>query len=105
MKDLQKINDVLGGRLPRSCPACQENPVWTYGGVSAVKKFGEGLVVPMSAATPLVKISCSNCGYTMLFNAVKMGLVSSDPYPRVNQAPSLFQRFIAAVKAFSVKRK
>jgi hypothetical protein len=65
---------------PKSCPICKQNN-WTISESLALiprliqdgKETAEGLVYPHFLVT------CGTCGYTLFFNAVVAGLLSSKP--------------------------
>lgn len=61
--------------LPRKCPACTQPGPWAIGTVCELREFNQGSLVVGGPVTPLVSVSCSNCGATQLFNAIRLGVV------------------------------
>lgn len=60
----------FGGKVP-SCPICKGN--WGIANKLAHVSAGHPLT---TASFPCVVTLCNNCGYSQLFNAIKMGVVS-----------------------------
>lgn len=71
-----RVSNVWKGK--RECPICIPTTVWTIGSLVEVKEFNEGNHCPGAAITPLVQVQCNNCGYTVLFNAIELGVVDRD---------------------------
>jgi hypothetical protein len=70
-------------RMPGGVPVC---PVSRHQSWGVAEYVGQAVVYPVNAARwlpetayPFVMIICTGCGYTMLFNAVQLGLY---PLPR-----------------------
>lgn len=59
------------------CPVCAES-TWN---VNEVASLQVGMGVLGGKQYPLVPVFCTNCGYTVLFNAVIGGLVEPEPPP------------------------
>jgi hypothetical protein len=67
------------------CPICQTRS-WSIGNVTELREWasGGGIVLGGGRSFPLVPVTCKTCGYTVLFNAIKMGIheqAESDPEP------------------------
>ena len=71
-----KVSTVWKGN--RECPICISRTTWVIGTPVEVREFNEGNHCPGAAITPLIQVECSNCGYTVLFNAIALGVV--DPH-------------------------
>ena len=57
------------------CPICAQNR-WTVSDeLVEIRPFKGGSLVLGGAIMPLMVVTCSNCGHTLLFNAVLAGLV------------------------------
>ena len=67
------ISTVWKGK--RECPICIHTTVWSIGTIVEVREFNEGNHCPGAAITPLIQVQCNNCGYTVLFNAIALGVV------------------------------
>lgn len=70
------VNTVWNGK--RECPICISRTIWSVGTIVEVREFNEGNHCPGAAITPLIQVQCNNCGYTMLFNAIALGVVDRD---------------------------
>src|SRR4051812_6812671 len=57
----------------RECPICS-TAMWNIANVAEMPEFLPD-TPPTGQIYPLVPIMCSNCGYTIFFNAVHMGLL------------------------------
>lgn len=73
--------------MPRTCPVCRENPDhWRISempvllplltGHADVSMQNFARAVDSLAIAPAVALTCSNCGYILLFSASAMGVVS-----------------------------
>jgi ribosomal protein S27AE len=62
----------------RECPICISRTVWGIGTLVEVKEFNEGNYCPGAAVSPLIQVQCGNCGYTVMFNAIALGVVDRD---------------------------
>jgi hypothetical protein len=63
---------------PRQCPACGQEGQWTVGTIVELREYHQGLPVAGAPVTPLLKTTCANCSLTLLFNAIKLGLIKAD---------------------------
>lgn len=61
------------------CPICEQKDKWVAGDIFELREFhGGGFKIGGgSTVVPVALITCSNCGYTMCFNAMVAGLISS----------------------------
>ena len=71
-----RISIVWKGK--RECPICISRTSWGIGRIVEVREFNEGNHCPGAAITPLVQVECNRCSYTLLFNAVGIGVVDRD---------------------------
>lgn len=71
-----RVNDIWKGK--RECPICISPVVWNIGGIIEAREFNEGNHCPGAAITPLVQVECNRCSYTLLFNAIGIGVVDRD---------------------------
>lgn len=61
--------------MAQKCPICQRRE-WSVGGtIHELRQFHNGSLVVAGSVFPVVPIVCSFCGYTLFFNALKLGLV------------------------------
>jgi len=74
-KLLEKLNEVW--RQPRTCTVCGRNEWDVSEIVFELREFhgGDMIIGGQSAIAPLIQISCKNCSHTLLFNAIKLGLI------------------------------
>ena len=68
------------------CPVCKENDWTLYDQIWELRQFHKGNLVAGGPIIPLAVLCCNNCGNTMNFNAIKLGLVSQDT--KEKQEPS-----------------
>lgn len=61
------------------CPVCAENDRWQPGDhVVELRRYRPGAPTPGRPVQPLVSVTCTNCGNTMFFSAVVLGLVATE---------------------------
>lgn len=77
--DPQKAADWLNAQWngPKICPICGKNN-WTISPeLVELRRFeGGSLVVGGGSVFPLLSVTCTICGNTLLFNAIVAGLVA-----------------------------
>ncbi len=73
---MDSVNTVWNGK--RECPICNPTTAWGIGTIVEVREFNEGNHCPGAAITPFIQVQCNNCGYTVLFNAIALGVVDRD---------------------------
>jgi len=75
--DRQKVvawlNEQWGG--PKVCPVCGHNDWAILERVWEAREYRKGGLVVGGEILPLISIMCNVCGYTMMFNAIAVGLV------------------------------
>ena len=68
--------------LPRKCPVCGGvgGKGWSLGmgGVVGVQAFQDGMMLPGAPITVMLPVACCNCGLTIFFNAIILGLIGKD---------------------------
>lgn len=66
-------------KIKRGCPICDgksfESPVLLNG----IPYHPNGALIMGGSSVPLVIVACSNCGYTLQFAAVMVGIVPRQP--------------------------
>lgn len=61
------------------CPVCAENDRWQPGDhVVELRRHRSGAPAPGPPVQKLVSVTCTNCGNTLFFDAVVLGLVSPE---------------------------
>ncbi len=73
---MDRLASVWKGK--RECPICNPSTAWCIGTIVEVREFNEGNHCPGAAITPLIQVECNNCGHTVLFNAIALGVVDQD---------------------------
>ena len=77
--DTKKVNAWLDEHWKgnRACPICQDNHWGVGADLVEIRNFhGKSRLNPgPEAIYPLVAVVCDTCSYTMLFNAILIGLV------------------------------
>lgn len=73
-------------KAERNCPICISSRFWCVKSVVEVRDFNEGNLPHGAAITPIVNVACANCGYTVLFNAILLGVVDPD-IGKVKESP------------------
>ncbi len=68
------IGEKWGGR---PCPMCSKGPWSVQGSVFQLSEFHQGSIVVGGPLIPVVPVTCGNCGYTVIVNAILSGAVST----------------------------
>jgi DNA-directed RNA polymerase subunit RPC12/RpoP len=58
----------------RVCPACG-GKILSFGSICDMREYHEGYYIAGASAIPILPITCTNCGYTFMFNAIKLGIL------------------------------
>lgn len=61
--------------IPQSCPICRRKDWSTGGTIHELREFHSGSFFAAGSVFPVVPIVCNFCGYTLFFNAFKLGLI------------------------------
>lgn len=76
---IARVNEHLDAKWtePRKCPICGHEDWRVNDRLLQLFEFDavDRLIMAGGVVCPLVTITCSNCGYTILFSAVTVGLV------------------------------
>ena len=75
---VNKLNSDSKGGI--TCPVCG-NKLWTVNNkVMEMREYHDGKFVMGGDASimPVVSLVCSQCGNTLLFNAIRLGVVEKD---------------------------
>jgi predicted nucleic-acid-binding Zn-ribbon protein len=68
------ITEKWGGK---SCPMCGKGPWSVQEKVFQLTEFHDGNMVIGGPLMPLVPVTCNNCGYTVVVNAIIAGAVTT----------------------------
>lgn len=66
----------------KKCPICGKDEWDVSDTIFELREFHRGSMAigGQSKITPIIHVCCKNCSYTMLFNAIKLGLINkNDP--------------------------
>lgn len=77
-KLIQFLNEKWGGR---PCPMCSKGPWEVQGKIFQLNEFSQGNLVLGGPILPVVPVSCTNCGYTVLVNALLTGVLEKPASP------------------------
>ncbi|MBI1303247.1 MAG: hypothetical protein GC172_05615 [Phycisphaera sp.] len=79
--DATKVISFLNEKWQgRPCPLCGNRRWSVQDAAFELRQFhGGNFVLGGGAIIPLVPVTCENCGYTALINAIKAGVVSAAP--------------------------
>jgi hypothetical protein len=73
----QWLNEKWAGGI--ACPVCKQNDWGLYDQLWELRQFHKGgSLVLGGPIIPLAVITCNNCGHTLHFNALKIGLTTQD---------------------------
>ncbi len=68
------IGQKWGGK---SCPMCDKGPWTVQDKVFQLSEFHDGSMVVGGPLVPVVPVTCSNCGYTVVVNAILSGAIAA----------------------------
>lgn len=71
---------LLQEKWPKNpvCPSCTDQK-WTISDtLCEIREFHGGGFKVAGQIVPVIVVTCSNCGYTMLFNALALGLLKPE---------------------------
>lgn len=76
--NFKKINEHIAKKwqAPVACPVCKQNNWSVSSEILELREFHGGSMVigRSSAVVPIVPVTCSNCGNTVLFNPLVAGI-------------------------------
>ena len=74
--DSKKMIDFLSDKWKgRGCPMCGQGPWNAQNRTFQLTEFHQGNIVLGGPLVPVVPVTCENCGYTALVNAIIAGVV------------------------------
>ena len=62
----------------KPCPMCGQGPWTVQDKVFQLSEYNSGNLVVGGPLIPVIPVSCSNCGHTVLVNAIISGAVQPD---------------------------
>lgn len=62
----------------RACPMCGKGPWTVQDKVFQLSEYHSGSLVVGGPLVPVIPVSCTNCGHTVLVNAIIAGAVKPD---------------------------
>ena len=79
--DVDKLNSKINGNWFKKCPVCQEEEtVYCESDLMQLTEFKSGGGSSTMSVVPLVVLTCSHCGNTILLNALALNLISRDEF-------------------------
>lgn len=76
--DLDKLNKAINGKIDQ-CPLCKATNSFTViPNIMELRQFFHGKAVFGGDIVPLVVLTCSNCGNTVLLNALQTDAIKKD---------------------------
>jgi|LauGreSBDMM110SN_4_FD.fasta_scaffold34106_3 hypothetical protein len=81
-KVLRFLSDKWGNR---DCAMCGKGPWEVQGKAFQLSEFNHGTLVVGGPLIPVIPVTCTNCGHTVLVNAIIAGAIS--PEPQVSRDP------------------
>jgi predicted nucleic-acid-binding Zn-ribbon protein len=67
------LEDWMRSKAIVQCPACGDSS-WRFAEASYVRALLEAESTDLAEGEGVVKVSCGNCGYVMLFDAQTLGI-------------------------------
>jgi hypothetical protein len=64
---------------PPKCASCGNNRWEISDRVFEMREFEGGNLVVGGSIYPVIPVTCTQCGQAMFFNALKMGVITSEP--------------------------
>jgi len=71
-KIIEHLENKWGGR---PCPMCQVGSWQVQDAIFQIMEFNKGALVMGGPVVPLIPVTCNNCGYTVLLNAIITGIL------------------------------
>jgi len=73
----QELMNILSAQWkePRVCPVCKQQKWSIVDKIFELREFHGGNLVVGGSVLPIVVAICGNCGYTVFFNAISLGIV------------------------------
>jgi len=77
-KLIEKLNEIW--KQPKSCSVCGQNQWDVSDMIFEIREFNGGnlIIGGKSIISPVIQVTCKNCSNTLLFNALKLGLIETD---------------------------
>jgi hypothetical protein len=76
--DTEKFIAFIGQKWGgRSCPMCGNGPWTVQDKVFQLSEYHGGDLVVGGPLVPLVPVTCTNCGYTVVVNAILSGAIAA----------------------------
>lgn len=85
--DPQKVVEWLNSHWEglKLCPICHHNNWFVNDSLVQLTEFHRVGLVLGGPVIPMVVVSCNNCGHTLFFSALKLGVIAADaPAPKVS---------------------
>lgn len=63
----------------KECPICKVASWGISNTLFELKSYGAGVITVGGPLVPLAVVTCSNCGYSITFNALRIGILPDEP--------------------------
>jgi predicted nucleic-acid-binding Zn-ribbon protein len=73
-EQFHKIVEALQGRFKEECPSCAHKNFTVQDGLVMLGVQQQLGIVIGGPTLPCIPVVCTNCGFTLLFNAIVLGL-------------------------------
>jgi predicted nucleic-acid-binding Zn-ribbon protein len=60
---------------PKACPICKNTDWYLSDTIFEIREYFEAAFKTSGLAMPLIVLACKTCGYTILFNAISIGII------------------------------
>lgn len=81
--DTKRFIDFIGQKWGgHSCPMCGKGPWSVQDKVFELTEFHDGNMVIGGTLIPVVPVTCNNCGYTVVVNAILSGAIQPPSPPQ-----------------------
>lgn len=78
--DTKKVIAFLSEKWgSRDCPMCGKGPWEVQDRVFQLTEFHQGNIVIGGPLVPVIPVTCTNCGHTVLVNAIISGGIQPEP--------------------------
>jgi predicted nucleic-acid-binding Zn-ribbon protein len=86
--DSNKIIEHLKEKwFAKPCPMCGGGPWNVQDSTFQLTEFNEGNLILGGPVIPIIPVTCGNCGYTALVNAIVAGIHKGDSKPIAEEEP------------------
>ena len=86
----EKMTEIIGllnknWKGQKICPICGNNNWNVSENIAEIREYNKGSFIVSGSVYPTVIITCNICGYTLNFNAIKLGILKTDTQEKIEQ--------------------